>query len=406
MVLSAWIPKGMAASLFGARPAQGQQLLKKLTPPYWVWITMFLSLRYLRYFDWISFFLIVCICLFGLSFVLSATYRPDMIYSIFFKKQFIGFIAGISLYWLCSFIDYRSLMPWGSLLYLSVIGLLLFTIIKGSIGMGAQRWIDLGILKIQPAELIKLAFPIFASGYLYTRKETFRFTFTEFVPLLATIVTSFLLILKQPDLGTALIFLFSALMLLWLSGISKKFFLYGFIFCLITAPLSWHILRDYQKKRVLVFLGQGDQRKERYQIEQSKIAIGSGGFSGKGYLAGTQNKLHFLPESRTDFIFAVICEEWGFLGALGLLLLYILLFARLLSILYKVDQPIIQVCAFGLIIHALLSMIINIAMVTGLLPIVGIPLPFVSYGLSNLLITFATLGLFNAISMVHAHVEL
>jgi rod shape determining protein RodA len=148
-----------------------------------------------------------------------------------------------------------------------------------------------------------------------------------------------------------------------------------------------------------VFLGEGDARKERYQIEQSYIAVGSGGLCGKGFLKGTQNTLQFLPESRTDFIFAVVCEEWGFLGALIILWLYLLLFYRFLTIIGTIKDFYAQLLAVGLIIHIIISTFMNIGMALGLLPIVGIQLPFMSYGVTYLWITFASLGWFNSIAM-------
>jgi rod shape determining protein RodA len=151
-------------------------------------------------------------------------------------------------------------------------------------------------------------------------------------------------------------------------------------------------LRDYQKNRIIVFLGQGDEKKEGYQIEQARIAIGSGGLQGKGLFNGTQNKLRFLPESRTDFIFAVLCEEWGFMGALAMILCYIVLFFRSFLLISTVKDFYAQLFAIGLLLHILLATIINIGMVLGIMPIVGIPLPLMSYGLSNLWITFACLG--------------
>ena len=155
----------------------------------------------------------------------------------------------------------------------------------------------------------------------------------------------------------------------------------------------------YQKQRLSVFLGYGDDKKERYQIEQARIAIGSGGITGKGFLQGTQNKLFFLPEGRTDFIFAVICEECGFLGALLILLFYSLLFGSLLLKIKKITSPPAQTLAFGLLMYPLLSTIINLGMVLGLLPTVGIPLPFISYGSSNLWTTLASLGIIQSIFM-------
>jgi rod shape determining protein RodA len=355
--------------------------------------------RYIRYFDWISFLLILILSGIGLFFVFSATYRPDQPYSIFFKKQTFGIISGLLIYFLCSATDYRSLMRWGYFAFFAIIALLMFTLIKGSVGMGGQRWIDIGFFRIQPSELAKLLFPAYAAYYFYTENDTLSFSMRQFLPVLTVLIISFILILKQPDLGTALVLLFSGLVIVWLAGIGKKFFVYGTIFFLITAPLSWHILKPYQKKRILVFIGQGDSRKERYQIEQSQIAIGSGVFIGKGLLKGTQNKLQFLPESRTDFIFSVVAEEAGFLGALFILILFAILFLQCFLIVSTISSPFIQLLAIGIIAPIIFSTLINIAMVIGLMPIVGIPLPFMSYGLSNLWVNFASLGWFNGIAI-------
>jgi len=280
--------------------------------------------------------------------------------------------------------------------------LLLFTIVKGSIGMGAQRWINLGFIKIQPSELAKFLFPSFIAYYLYTENEVFIFKNKDFIPLFIILAVSALLILKQPDLGTALILLFSGLSCIWLAGLNKKWFLYGALIVVLSMPLLWCSLKTYQQNRISVFLGQGQARKERYQIEQSTIAIGSGGIIGKGFLKGTQNKFQFLPESRTDFIFSVICEERGLLGALIILLLYTILFTRFFMRISQLQTAWTQLFAAGLIIHIVFSTIINIGMVLGLLPIVGIPLPLISYGISNLWITFASLGVCQSILM-HRH---
>jgi len=357
------------------------------------------------YFDWISLALITALSLIGLLFVWSATYKPDASFSLFFKKQLIGIVTGLAIYVVCTFTDYRPLMRWGYFFYFIVIGLLLFTIIKGSIGMGAQRWISIGFFKVQPSELAKLILPSFVAYYLYTENSTFMYKNKQFFMILGIVSITTFLILKQPDLGTALVILFSALLLVWLAGMTKRWFVYGILVVVLCAPLLWCTLKPYQRNRIAVFFGQGQAQKERYQIEQSAIAIGSGGLFGKGFLRGTQNKLQFLPESRTDFIFSVICEERGLLGAILVLLLYGLLFLRLLLRIAQLPSPITQLFAFGLIIHIILSTIINIGMVLGLLPIVGIPLPLISYGISNLWITFASLGIIQSILM-HRHYPL
>jgi len=365
---------------------------------------LLINKRFFRHFDWISFGLMIALALVGLLFVFSATYKPEKAFSLFLKKQTFGIISGIVLYLFVSLIDYRTWMRLGYFFYMLAVGLLIFTLVKGSIGMGAQRWINLFFFKLQTSELIKLLFPAFFAHYIQTHRNTERLTFRHFVPVIISLGASTFLILKQPDLGTALVVFLSGLLLLWLADINKKFFLYGTLLFVLSTPISWKLLKDYQKKRITTFLGQGKSEKERYQLEQSHIAIGSGGMLGKGLLQGTQNRLLFLPESRTDFIFSVLCEELGFIGALFVLLLYLMLFLRIFAQIYGMQTPIMQLFATGLVIHIMLSTLINLFMVTGMLPIVGIPLPLMSYGLSNLWITFISLGWFHSISTQKTYV--
>lgn len=359
----------------------------------------FIDRRYFTYFDWISFFLTIALCSIGLIFVLSATYTPAEPYSLFFKKQLVGCATGFVLYFIFCIFDYRTLQQYGHLMYILIIGLLFFTIIKGTIGMGAQRWVNLFFFKFQPSELTKLFFPAYFSYTLSTEAHAPEHKSKTFLYMFIVLAISSLLIIKQPDLGTGILVFLSGIVLMWCAGLDRKYFVIGIIFFLLTAPISWKLLKPYQKNRVLVFLGAGSSHKERYQIEQSKIAIGSGGICGKGYLEGTQNKLHFLPEGRTDFIFSVLCEEMGFLGALTLFVLYLLLFLRLLHIITTIQNVYTQLLAIGLMFHMVLATIINCAMVTGLLPVVGIPLPLVSYGISNLWICLASLGWINGIAI-------
>ncbi len=356
-----------------------------------------LDRRYFRFFDWYSFILTVIISCVGLCIVMSATYTPEEPYSIFFKKQLFGVISGIFLYALFCMWDYRVMTRWGFFIYFAVIALLIFTIIKGSIGMGAQRWIALGFIKFQPSELAKLFFPAFFVYYLNSEKKSLK-SIIDFMPIIITLGVSAFLILKQPDLGTAVIILFTGSALLYVAGLPRKFFILVFCASAISGPILWHFLKPYQRQRILTFMGEGDSRKERYQIEQSCIAIGSGGLWGKGYLNGTQNRLRFLPEGRTDFIFSVLCEEFGFAGALFTLMLYGLLFHRFALLIFSLKQTLTQLLALGLMSHILFSTVVNIAMVLGLLPIVGIPLPLMSYGITHSWITFASLGWLNGIA--------
>lgn len=337
------------------------------------------------------FFLSALLTCIGLMCIMSATYTPELPLSLFFKKQLLGAACGLIIFIVASLCDYRILIRYSYFAYFVLLAALLLTYVKGSIGMGAQRWINLGFIKLQPSELCKLLFPAFLGYYLYTQKQPSA-KLKDFLPIIFLLGISCLLILKQPDLGTAILIACTSMLLLYAAGLEKKWFVALFVTTLICAPFSWQHLKPYQQKRILVFLGYGNAQNERYQIEQSKIAIGSGGSWGKGYRRGTQNVLQFLPESRTDFIFAVIAEEFGFVGACIILLLYLFLLLRLLYLAAHISNFYAQLVCIGLTAHIMFSVYMNICMVIGLLPIVGIPLPLMSYGLSNLWVVLASLG--------------
>ena len=347
--------------------------------------------RYQISIDLINFFLIVTLSTIGILFIYSSTHTATQSYPIFYKKQLLGLIVGLIIYLRLSNYEYRHLTRQGYFFYLLTIALLLFTIVKGSIGMGAKRWINLGFIKFQPSELAKLFLPAYIICKLDSNLNYSQLKL-KFYETFGVLIFSTLLIIKQPDLGTGIIIITSGLTMLWFTNINNRFFKYLLIFVAISAPISWRFLHSYQKKRIEVFLGFGDQGKEGYHIQQSKIAVGSGRLFGKGFLKGTQNKLSFLPEGRTDFIFAVICEEIGLLGAIFILLLYLFLFLRLIWQTTFIQSTMTQILAIGLLIHIVISTIINTCMVIGLMPVVGIPLPLMSYGVSNLWITMASLG--------------
>ena len=353
--------------------------------------------RFLRFFDWYAFLLTLALSAIGILFVFSATYTPEDPYSIFFKKQVFGVISGFGFYALFCIIDYRVLQRWGYFIYFTVMSLLVFTILKGSIGMGAQRWIDIGFIKFQPSELTKLFFPAYASYYFLTQKHHTH-KLIDFMPVIVTLLVSALLILKQPDLGTALIILFSGTIMLIMAHIPRSFIITVIIASTLAGPFLWKTLKPYQQQRIITFLGGGDARKERYQIDQSCIAVGSGGMWGKGYCKGTQNTLRFLPEGRTDFIFSVLSEETGFVGSLTVILLYFLLIIRFAVLLFSIRNFYVQLLAIGLMSHIIFSIVVNIGMVMGLMPIVGIPLPLLSYGITHCWITLASLGWLNGIA--------
>ncbi len=355
----------------------------------------------IRYFDWLSFGLILILLSIGLLFVFSSTCKNIVLLSTFFKKQLLGAFAGIVIYLIFSFIDLSLICRWSYFGYLLILISLIYTIFGGWVGMGAKRWINLYFIKAQPSEAVKLTLPLaFAFYFSDKRKQSSkRFTTKDSIFPLSILIVSSLLVLKQPDLGTSLVIFFSGLILLWVINIPKKIFLWGAIILLAASPIIWKNLKTYQQQRVLVLFGYGNSKKEGYQVEQSKIAIGSGGLSGKGYLKGTQNRLSFLPEARTDFIFSVICEEWGFLGALLVLLLFLILFFRLTYIILCSSKYIDKVAGIGVLAPLVLATVINISMVTGLLPVVGMPLPLLTYGISHLWIALANLGVLNNISI-------
>jgi len=360
--------------------------------------------RYFRYFDWISFAITMALLSIGLLFVLSATYTPEKPISILFKRQFYGALVGIAFYLFFCFKDVRKLIDLGYVTFFIIILLLIYTHVAGHVAMGGKRWVNLYFIKFQPSELAKLFLPTFIAYYFSNSVEKssslkyINISFKKALFPLTTLGLTFILILKQPDLGTALIILFSGMLLLYIAGLDKKIFIiFGFL-SILGAPVLWKVLKPYQQQRISVLLGYGDIKKERYQIEQAKIAVGSGGIIGKGLLKGTQNKLSFIPEDHTDFIFSVLCEETGFLGALLVLLLFILLFIRTLLITLTIPDPLIQIVSIGLLSHLMLAVCINIGMVLGILPTVGIALPLFSYGVSNLWVTLASLGWLNNLS--------
>lgn len=350
--------------------------------------------RMFRYFDWVSFLLIICLVSIGLLFVYSATYHAEKSLSIFFKKQVFGVCSGLILYIVACKIQPNTLVRIGFIGYIITGIALCYTIASGWLAMGARRWISFYVVRIQPSEMVKLCLPAFF-GYLWREQGKVP---SYILPLVSLSIT-FVLILKQPDLGTGLVILLVGLTLLWHKGLPRSIFIGMFVGSLLLSPVLWQRLHTYQKKRILVLLGYGDAQGSRYQIQQSKIAIGSGQLTGKGYLKGTINKLSYVPEDHTDFIFAVIAEEWGFLGGLFIIILFTTLFTRLLVMISWLKDGTDQTVALGLLLPIIASTIVNIGMVIGMLPIVGIPLPLCSYGISNMWVTLASLGWIQSITM-------
>lgn len=329
-------------------------------------------------------FLIFILFFAGNCILYSATYKIDSSFSPYFIKQLFGFISGMIIAFCCSQISYKKIIIWGGILHIIIISLLFFTLLKGASAMGGQRWINLFFFKFQPSELAKISLPISLIHYFFYYCSPNKISLYNWLIMLLNIFFTAFLIMKQPDLGTALIIIISNLAILFIMGLPKKIILIGIIFFTISCPLLWKKLHEYQKKRILVFLGQGSLHKERYQLEQSKIAVGSGGLYGKGYLKGTQKNLNFLPENRTDFIFAVLAEEFGFMGVLFIISIYIFLFLLFFFQSQKIIDEYGYLLYQSMLFPFMLGIIFNIGMIIGLLPVVGIPLPCMSYGVTHI----------------------
>ncbi|MBL3285230.1 Rod shape-determining protein RodA [Rickettsiales endosymbiont of Paramecium tredecaurelia] len=279
-------------------------------------------------------------------------------------------------------------------LYALAVLLLLGVEFVGVSAMGAKRWINLGVFKLQPAELFKFALILMLSRFFHKCKEE-QISDLKTLCLLSVIVLApIALIIKQPDLGTGLLALGVVIAIFFAAGLAAKIFLWAALLCICASPIAWSMMHDYQKKRVLVFLNpELDPLGAGYNILQSKISIGSGGLFGKGFGKGTQTHLNFLPEHETDFAFAGLSEEFGFIGCVVLIVLYMLLCVLSLWIAMHCHAVFAKMNVVGVVSMLFIHFIINIGMVTGLLPVVGIPLPFVSYGGTILASAFLGMGL-------------
>jgi rod shape determining protein RodA len=293
----------------------------------------------------------------------------------------------------------KVLRLWSPWLFGVGLLLLVLVLVGGDVGKGAQRWLDLGFMRFQPSEVMKLAVPMMAAWYLHDRPLPPRLL--ELAILALLVVLPVLLIAQQPDLGTALLVASSGVLVLLLGGLSLRLiFLLGAA-AVGFAPVLWHFMHDYQRQRVLTFLNpESDPLGAGYHIIQSKIAIGSGGLFGKGWTNGTQAQLEFLPERSTDFIFAVLGEEFGLIGLVLLLCAYLFVIGRGLYIAVQAQDTFSRLLAGSIALTFFVYVFVNTGMVTGLLPVVGVPLPLISYGGTSMVTLMAGFGM---LMSVHGH---
>ncbi len=313
-------------------------------------------------------------------------------------KHFVRFAFGVSVMVVLTFCDIKIFLRYAYYFYFATLFLLIVVEIAGHTGMGATRWINLGFMKLQPSELMKIALVLALAKYFHSTTlqniETIRGIIQ---PLMMAFVPA-ILIIMQPDLGTALMLLFTTGVILFVVGVQLWKFVAVGAGVLVMLPIAWQFLHDYQQKRVLTFLNpERDPLGAGYHIMQSKIALGSGGVFGKGFLHGTQSHLNFLPEKHTDFIFTMLSEEFGIIGAIFVLFVNFLILMYSYSFALRTTSYFGKLVIIGLTTNYFLYIFINIAMVLGLLPVVGVPLPLISYGGTVMLSVMASFGIIMAI---------
>ena len=340
--------------------------------------------------DLVIFFLVIIISSIGL-FVLSSL---DFNNKGLVEKHSLRIIFSLLVFLIVALINIKTWYKFSYLFYGFVILLLILVDFYGLTGKGAKRWLDIGIFNLQPSELMKIGVIMaLARYYQYIKTDEIDRVKNLVIPI-TLIIIPFILVIKQPDLGTALFILFVAISILWLAGLNLKIFTFGTLSLLILAPLSISFLKPYQKQRILTFLNpENDPTGAGYHVIQSKIAIGSGGFFGQGYMQGSQSNLSFLPEPHTDFIFTAFAEQFGFFGSLILLTLFLILIFRIDSISKISRSTFGRLLCFGISFNFFVYIAINIGMVTGLLPVVGVPIPIMSYGGTAMLTSMFALGL-------------
>ena len=347
--------------------------------------------------NWMVISIIFLLFLLGCIVIYSAS--GGNFYPLVEKHVYKFIFSLIILFFLCC-LNYEFFKSYSYYYYLLSIFFLVLLIFFGSESSGSNRWLNLGFFSLQPSEFAKVTLILAISKYYSDVTHLKNNSIIKLIIPMFLITVPFLIILNQPDLGTSILLLLNGISLIILSGVSVWFILFGLVIFLISVPVIWSLLFDYQKQRILTFLNpEGDPLGSGYHIAQSKIAIGSGGFTGKGYMKGSQSQLEFIPEIHTDFVFSVFSEEFGYLGALIIVILYLFLFIYGLMSCYKASNIYDKLTIFGLSMNFFLYFFINISMVIGLVPVVGVPLPIISYGGSSMLAVMISFGIIENINL-------
>ena len=346
--------------------------------------------RFLKHIHWPLFGVVLLLGLIGTLTIYSATFRAGGDYA---TKQFFWLLIGLGVFLLTIIVGYRSFLNLSYTFYGITIALLLWVLFFSPTRGGAHSWIAIGSFAVQPSEFAKIATILALAQFLSAQSTTTKHK-RNLIIAMALVGLPTLLVLKQPDLGSALVFIPLLVGMLFLWGVRIRYLIALFVMALSSVPFIWHVLKPYQQKRILVFVNPSiDPIGASYTAIQSKIAVGSGGLFGKGWLQGTQTQLDFVPEHHTDFIFSVIAEEFGFLGALSLILLFMLLIRYAFQIIKHTTDEKAQLVALGIACVFAFQVFVNIGMTIGIAPITGLTLPFISYGGSSLIASFLACGL-------------
>lgn len=355
--------------------------------------------RIFSHFDWVLLVFVLAVCIMGILNIYSTGFSAAGGQTSFYLKQLQWVVLGFILMMAIFFLDYHVIVQYAYAIYGFILMLLVLVLLVGSSSHGAQRWLGAGAFAVQPSEFMKVVIILTLARYFDNHKSNEPYSLKElFVPFMM-VMTPFLLILKQPDLGTALMLIVIFVSIIAFMGVNRKSLIFVVVSGLILAPGGWFLLKDYQRERLITFLNpERDPLGSGYHIIQSKIAIGSGEIFGKGFLSGSQTQLKFLPEQQTDFVFSVFAEEWGFIGSMFLIVVFMVIILWGLKIALQAKDSLGTIIAFGVTAFISWEVFINIGMVLGILPVVGIPLPFFSYGGSAMLTLMAAVGLLMNVS--------
>ena len=355
--------------------------------------------RLLINFNWIFLGVVLLIGVMGILNIYSSGHNLSVKGNPFYTKQMYWLLVGLVLMIIAFSVDYHTIIRYAYLIYMVSIGLLFLVLLYGDTAHGSQRWLVLWGFSFQPSELMKLVLIIVLARY-FSDNEEGGYHFGDILILLVIVGLPFYMIACQPDLGTAMFLVILFLSMVVFAGIGWKLLVWGASAGMVLAPLCWFFLRDYQKERIRIFLDpERDPLGTGYHIIQSIIAVGSGKVWGKGFLKGTQTQLKFLPEQQTDFAFSVFAEEWGFAGALVLIFMFLILILLGLRIARDSRDLPGALLAFGVTMFVFWGISINVGMVLGIFPVVGIPLPFFSYGGSSMVVLMVGVGLLLNVSM-------